>query len=103
LLAQTALAIGGLPGQRILRLHGFNYSRNTLLRAARSAAIDDANAVPILGVDAYAYRRGLRYGTLLYDLTERKVIDRLGQASATPCPGSHSGPVRRNVPASPDA
>lgn len=38
LLGQTTLAADGLPGQRVSQIYGFGYSRNTLLRAARSSS-----------------------------------------------------------------
>lgn len=82
LLAFTALGVGGLPGRRVARLYGLDYSRNTLLRAARQMVADGPKSVEVLGVDDYAYRRGVSYGTLLYDLTERKVIDLLPGRSA---------------------
>ncbi len=82
LLAYTALGVGGLPGRRVARLYGLDYSRNTLLRAARQMVTYGPKSVAILGVDDYAYRRGVSYGTLLYDFTERRVIDLLPERSA---------------------
>lgn len=82
LLAYTALADGGLPGRRVARLYGFHQSRHTLLRAARQLTIDIPKTIQALGVDDYAYRRGLRYGTLLYDFGTRKVVDLLPERSA---------------------
>ena len=82
LLASTALAAGGLPGRRIAQMYGLRYSRHTLLRAARQMTIDDAKAVRVLGVDDYAYRRGVSYGTLLYDHGAGQVIDLLSERSA---------------------
>ncbi len=82
LLAYTALSVGGLPGRRVARLYGFAYSRHTLLRAARQVVADSPKAIEVLGVDDYAYRRGVNYGTLLYDFTERKVVDLLPGRSA---------------------
>lgn len=82
LLAYTALGVGGLPGRRVARLYGLNYSRHTLLRAARQVVTDSPKTVEVLGVDDYAYRRGVNYGTLLYDFSERKVIDLLPERSA---------------------
>jgi len=82
LLAYTALGVGGLPGRRVARLYGLNYSRHTLLRAARQVVTDSPKTVEVLGVDDYTYRRGVNYGTLLYDFSERKVIDLLPERSA---------------------
>ena len=82
LLAYTALGVGGLPVHRVPRLYGLDYSHNTLLRAARQMVTDGPKSVAILGVDDYAYRRGVSYGTLLYDLAERKVVDLLPERSA---------------------
>ncbi len=82
LLAYTALSVGGLPGRRVARLYGLDYSRHTLLRAARRVVTDRPKTVEVLGVDDYAYRRGVNYGTLLYDFRERRVIDLLPERSA---------------------
>ena len=82
LLAYTALSVGGLPGRRVARLYGFAYSRHTLLRAARQVVADSPQNIEVLGVDDYAYRRGVNYGTLLYDFTEHKVVDLLPGRSA---------------------
>lgn len=82
LLAYTALTVGGLPGRRVTRLFGLNYGRHTLLHAAAQLVIEDPKTVQVLGVDDYAYRRGVNYGTLLYDFAERKVVDLLPERSA---------------------
>ena len=82
LLAYTALSAGGLPGKRLAHLYGLHYSRHTLLRAARQLVMEHPKAVQVLGVDDYAQRRGMSYGTLLYDFGEHSVIDLLPGRSA---------------------
>ena len=82
LLAYIALLDGGLPGKRIASLFGLHFSRHTFLRAARRLPFDDVEPVSVLGVDDFSYRRGIRFGTLLYDFGRKKVIDLLPERSA---------------------
>ncbi len=53
-------------------------SKDTLLRVVRRGACAHTQAAPrIIGIDGWARRRGPRYGTLVYDLDRRPIVDLL--------------------------
>jgi transposase len=78
ILGVVGYALGGLPGERILKRLGIKSSDDTVLRRVkkRSRGIGQA-PVRVLSVDDWAWRKQQRYGTMLMDLEQREVIDLL--------------------------
>ena len=59
-------------------------SRDTVLRRVKTVSRRKKDAkVRVLGVDDWAWRKQQRYGTMLMDLEQRRVVDLLPVRSAT--------------------
>ena len=71
-------ALGGRPAATLARRLMLPVSRDTLLRVVRRRASPiDADAITVIGIDDFAWKRGQRYGTLLCDLEQRRIVDLL--------------------------
>lgn len=73
----VGLALGGKPGSCLAGEIGMPTSATTLLRRVKQAANKPVTAPRVLGVDDWAWKKGLRYGTILVDLERGGVIDLL--------------------------
>src|SRR4029450_2831470 len=54
----------------------------TLLRLVQAAPAPAVHAPQVIGVDEWAWRRGQRYGTILVNLEDHRVLDLLPERSA---------------------
>src|SRR5271165_5151741 len=75
--------VGGRPGERLAARLGFAAKRATILRhLIRHQRQPDHSAPRVIGIDEWASRKGLRFGTIAVDLERREVIDVLPDRSA---------------------
>ena len=71
-------ALGGRPGQRLMRRLGMPVSADTLIRRVKRAAYLPAfPQVRVLGVDDWAWCKRQTFGTILVDLERSQVVDLL--------------------------
>jgi transposase len=79
-----AFALGGEPGARIVKRLGIEASPATLLRLIRRAAVVSPPTPRALGVDDWSFRKGHRYGTILVDLEQHRIVDVLPERKSEP-------------------
>ena len=76
-------SVGGRPGARLAVRLGFAGSRATILRhLLRHQSLPDDSSPRVVGLDEWASRKGLHYGTIAVDLERRTVVDVLPDRSA---------------------
>jgi transposase len=70
-----------------LQLATSGASRNSLLRLVRQAVLPNYEAtgspLRILGIDDFAFRRGVRYGAIVVNLEQHRVVDVLANRNAS--------------------
>ena len=76
-LCQLGLRVGGQAGADVGQQQGYSGSRDTILRLVRRSLPPAQSEPRIIGLDDWARKRRLRYGTLICDLERSRLIDLL--------------------------
>jgi transposase len=74
-LEELAFEMGREAGARCLGLLAIQSSADTLLRRMRHSQLVAQTAARVIGVDDWAFRRSVNYGSLIVDLETHRVVD----------------------------
>lgn len=81
-LRAVALEAGAETGARVLHHVGIQTSGDTLLRIMRRTAAAKYPEPRVVGIDDWAFKKRLRYGTILVDLERHRPLDLLPDRQA---------------------
>ena len=75
---------GGRPSERLLARLGMPVGYTTILRSIKRSARSQERhmTVRVAGIDDWAWKKGMTYGTVIVDLERREVVDLLADRSA---------------------
>lgn len=75
---------GGRPSARLMARLGMHVGHAAILKEVTRSARTNANMEPVrvAGVDDWAWKKGMNYGTVIVDLERRQVVDVLPDRSA---------------------
>ena len=79
---QLGLQVGGETAARIAQRQGMPVSPATILRLVRRTQLPESATPSFLGVDEWSYRKRLDFKTILVDLSTRRPLELLPDASA---------------------
>lgn len=77
LLSDIAIDMPTGSGHLLSEKLQIKVSRSTLTRLAHQQPLPDINTLKVVGVDDWAFRKGVNYGTILVDMETSKPIDML--------------------------
>jgi transposase len=77
LLSDIAIEMSSGTGRMLSEKLFINVSRSTLIRLAHQQIIPRIKKLKVVGVDDWAFRKGVNYGTVLVDMETSKPIDLL--------------------------
>lgn len=78
LITQHGLKCSSESAKKLLHATGINVSGDTILRDLHRMSIPKQSQVRDIGVDDWAYRKGVRYGSIIVSMETGEVIDLLG-------------------------
>ena len=82
LLTRIGVLLGGGAGARLARDLHAPVSPDTILRLLYRMELPPAANVRVVGVDEWAWRKGVRYGTIVCDLETGRPVELLPEARA---------------------
>lgn len=82
-LERVGLMVGGEPGARLLEAFALRVSPDKLLACVHRLELAAPPCPSVIGIDDFAFRRGVDYGTLVVDIERGKPIELLSSREAT--------------------